>query len=51
MNQLLMTRVEASVMPDDGAASNRIRGSGNAILEERIRRQVCAQLGLPEPSR
>lgn len=47
----LTTRVEASVMPNDGAASGRIRCGSRGVLEERIRRHVYTQLGLPDPAR
>ncbi|NUQ21658.1 MAG: hypothetical protein HOQ09_11970 [Gemmatimonadaceae bacterium] len=46
----LTTRVDASVMPNDGAASSRVRCGSRGILEERIRREAFRQLGIPEPT-
>ena len=45
------TRVEASLQANDGAASGRVRCASRGVLEERIRRQVLAQLGIPDASR
>ena len=46
----LTTRVDASLMPNDGAASSRIHCGSRGILEERIRREVYRQLGIPLPT-
>lgn len=45
------TRIEASLMPNGGASSSRIRCGSRGILEERIRREAFRQLGLTEPAR
>lgn len=47
----LTTRVDAALMPNDGAASSRIHCGSRGIIEERIRREVYRQLGIPDPNR
>ena len=42
------TQVEASVMPNDGASSSRVRCGSRGLLEERIRRLTLEHLGLPD---
>lgn len=44
----LTTRIDASVVPNDGTSSNRIRCASNGILEERIRKQTLLQLGIAD---
>lgn len=42
------TQVEASLMPNDGASSSRVRCGSRGVLEERIRRVTLQHLGLPD---
>jgi hypothetical protein len=43
------TQVDASVVSNEGASTGRVRCGSRGILEERIRRAVFTQLGLPDP--
>ena len=45
------TRIDASVVPNDGTSSNRMRCASTGVLEERIRKQTLLQLGIAEVTR